>query len=141
LSDGRAAILGRYVTRGCELLGGRPIDVRRRVAILFHEGRLASPVLTRSFTSSHIPSFADDLTAPRRNTRLPGVGRRMGGDMLFRVGLVLLAMWLLGLVGVYRIGDLFHVFLLVGLMLLLLGFVRARDAAVRAALSETKKTT
>jgi hypothetical protein len=31
-------------------------------------GRRASPVLTSSFTSSHIPSFADDLTAPRRNT-------------------------------------------------------------------------
>jgi hypothetical protein len=48
--------------------------------------------------------------------------------------------WLLGLVGVYRVGDLFHVFLLVGLMLLLLGLLRARDAAIRAAVSETKKT-
>ena len=61
--------------------------------------------------------------------------------MLFKVGLVLLAVWLLGLVGVYRIGDLFHVFLLVGLMLLFLELLHARDAAVRAALSETKKTT
>ncbi len=61
--------------------------------------------------------------------------------MLFKVGLVLLAVWLLGLVGAYHIGDLFHVFLLAGLTLLLLGFLRARDAAVRAALSETKKTT
>ena len=61
--------------------------------------------------------------------------------MFFKVGLVLLAVWLLGLVGVYRIGDLFHVFLLVGLMLLLLAFLHARDAAVRAAVSETKKTT
>jgi hypothetical protein len=34
---------------------------------------------------------------------------------------------------VYRIGDLFHVCLLVGLMLLLLGFLHARHAAVRAA--------
>lgn len=62
----------------------------------------------------------------------------MGGDKLFKVGLVLLAVWLLGLVGVYRIGDLFHVILLVGL--LLLGFPHARDAAVRAAVNETKKT-
>lgn len=60
--------------------------------------------------------------------------------MLIRVGLVLLVVWLLGLVGVYRIGDLFHVFLLVGLMLLLLGFLRVRDAAVRAAVDDTKKT-
>ena len=60
--------------------------------------------------------------------------------MLFKVGLVLLAVWLLGLVGVYRSGDLFHVFVLVGLMLLLLGFLQARDAAVRAGVAETKKT-
>lgn len=60
--------------------------------------------------------------------------------MLIKVGLVLLAVWLLGLVGVYWIGDLFHGLLLVGLMLLLLGFLRARDAAVHAAVGETKKT-
>ncbi len=61
--------------------------------------------------------------------------------MLFKVGLVLLAVWLLGLVGVYRIGDLLHVLLLVGLMLLLLGLLRARDAASRGAVGETKRTT
>ncbi len=60
--------------------------------------------------------------------------------MFLKVGLVLLAVWLLGLADVYRIGDLFHVFLLVGLMLLLLGFLHARDAAVRAALGESNKT-
>jgi hypothetical protein len=60
--------------------------------------------------------------------------------MLVKVGLVLLAVWLLGLVGVYRIGELFHIFLLAGLMLLLLGFLHARDAAVRAAVGDTKKT-
>jgi hypothetical protein len=60
--------------------------------------------------------------------------------MLFKVGLVLMAVWLLGLLGVYRIGDLFHVLLLVGLMLLLSGFLRAREAAVRAATGKTKKT-
>jgi hypothetical protein len=64
----------------------------------------------------------------------------MGGEMLFKVGLVLLGVWLLGLAGVYQIGDLFHVFLLVGLMLLLLAFLHARDAAVRRAVDETKKT-
>jgi hypothetical protein len=60
--------------------------------------------------------------------------------MLIRFGLALLPVWLLGFVGVYRIGDVFHVSLLVGLMLLLLGFLRARDAAVRTAIGETKKT-
>jgi Family of unknown function (DUF5670) len=51
--------------------------------------------------------------------------------MLFKAALVLLAIWLLGLVGVYRVGDLVHVFLLVGLMLLLLAMLKARDAALR----------
>jgi hypothetical protein len=49
--------------------------------------------------------------------------------MLFKIALLLLAAWLLGLVGLYNIGDLVHVLLLVGLMLLLLAFLRARDAA------------
>lgn len=60
--------------------------------------------------------------------------------MLFKVGIVLVAAWLLGLAGVYRIGALFHLFLLVGLMLLLLRLLHARDAAVRAGTRNTKKT-
>jgi hypothetical protein len=55
--------------------------------------------------------------------------------MLFKVAFVLLIAWLLGVLGVYRVGDLVHVLLLVGLMLLLLAFARARDAAVRRAIS------
>ena len=51
--------------------------------------------------------------------------------MLFKAAVVLLAIWLLGMVGVYRVGDLVHVFLLVGLMLLLLAMLKARDAALR----------
>ena len=51
--------------------------------------------------------------------------------MPFKAALVLLAIWLLGLVGVYRVGDLVHVFLLVGLMVLLLAMLKARDAALR----------
>ena len=60
--------------------------------------------------------------------------------MIFAIGLILLAVWLLGLVGVYHIGDLFHGFLLLGLMLLLLGSLQARDAAQRAAVADPKKT-
>jgi hypothetical protein len=55
--------------------------------------------------------------------------------MLFKVAFVLLIAWLLGVLGLYRVGDLVHVLLLVGLMLLLLAFLRARDAAVRRAIS------
>ena len=51
--------------------------------------------------------------------------------MLFKAAIVLLAIWMLGVVGVYRVGDLVHVFLLVGLMLLLLAMLKARDAALR----------
>lgn len=49
--------------------------------------------------------------------------------MLFTVALILLAAWLLGVLGLYAAGDAVHVLLLIGLMLLLLSFLRARDAA------------
>ncbi|HVQ16431.1 MAG TPA: DUF5670 family protein [Vicinamibacterales bacterium] len=49
--------------------------------------------------------------------------------MLLKIAFVLLIAWLLGVFGLYRIGDLVHVLLLVGLMLLLLGALKARDAA------------
>ena len=49
--------------------------------------------------------------------------------MLLKIAFVLLIAWLLGVFGLYRIGDLVHVILLVGLMLLLLGALKARDAA------------
>jgi hypothetical protein len=56
--------------------------------------------------------------------------------MLFNIALALLAVWLLGVLGVYTIGELVHFLLIVGLGLLLLAFLRARDAAVKRALSE-----
>lgn len=49
--------------------------------------------------------------------------------MLFKSAFVLLIAWLLGVLGLYRIGDVVHMFLLVGGMLLLLATARARDAA------------
>ena len=49
--------------------------------------------------------------------------------MLLKTAFVLLIAWLLGVFGLYRIGDLVHVLLLVGLLLLLLGTLKARDAA------------
>jgi len=55
--------------------------------------------------------------------------------MLFKAAFAPLAIWLIGrlldLIGVYRVGDLAHVFLLVGGMLLLLAVLKARDAALR----------
>ena len=55
--------------------------------------------------------------------------------MLFKIALALLVVWLLGVLGLYAIGDLVHVLLLVGFGLLLLAFLRARDAALRRAVS------
>ncbi|MEO5820586.1 MAG: hypothetical protein ABIT71_08770 [Vicinamibacteraceae bacterium] len=49
--------------------------------------------------------------------------------MLFKVALALLVAWGLGIAGVYAIGQIVHVLLLVGLMLLLLSFAKAHDAA------------
>ena len=51
--------------------------------------------------------------------------------MLFKSALVLLAAWVLGILGAYRVGNVVHVLLLVGLLFLLLAFSKARDAALR----------
>jgi hypothetical protein len=56
---------------------------------------------------------------------------RFGGEMLLKLALVLLVAWLVGVLGVYNIGDMVHV-LLVGPMLLLLGFLKAREATIVA---------
>jgi hypothetical protein len=53
--------------------------------------------------------------------------------MLFKIAFVLLIAWVVGVLGLYQVGDLVHVLLVGGLMLLLLAFLRARDAAVRRA--------
>jgi hypothetical protein len=53
--------------------------------------------------------------------------------MVFKIALILLTAWLLGVIGVYNVGDIVHLLLLVGLMLVLLAFLRAREAAVRGA--------
>lgn len=55
--------------------------------------------------------------------------------MLLIVSVVLLAIWLLArlldMFGIYPVGDLAHVFLLLGGILLLLAVVKGRDAARR----------
>lgn len=52
--------------------------------------------------------------------------------MLFWTALALLFAWLLGVLGVYTLGELVHVLLLVGLMLLLLAFLKARETSLRS---------
>jgi hypothetical protein len=51
--------------------------------------------------------------------------------VLFNIALALLATWGVGVAGLYTIGQMVHVLLLVGLLLLLLSFARAHDAAAR----------
>ena len=50
--------------------------------------------------------------------------------MLRKIALVLMAAWLAGVLGLYDIGDAVHLLFLVAGMLLLLAFVRGRDAAL-----------
>ncbi len=51
--------------------------------------------------------------------------------MLLKIALIVLIAWLAGVLGVYDAGVLVHVLLLVGLMLFLLGALKAREAAMR----------
>lgn len=62
--------------------------------------------------------------------------------MLFKIALVLLVAWLLGAIGVYTVGPLLHVLLLVGLMLLLLVSARAleRRREIRSQSKEAERT-
>ncbi len=53
--------------------------------------------------------------------------------MILNIGFALLTVWLLGVLGLYSIGDLVHVLLLVSLMLFLLVALKARDAAATRA--------
>ena len=96
-------------------------------------GRLAnSPPVQPASTSALQLDSDGDLHHAARSVSCGSLP--FGGDMLFKIALALLAVWLLGVLGLYTIGDLVHVLLLVGLGLLLLAFLRARDAAVRRAI-------
>ena len=57
--------------------------------------------------------------------------------MLFKAAIALFVVWLLGMFGVYGGGDLVHIFLVAGGLLLLLAFLKARDAAIRPPGSRT----
>ena len=44
--------------------------------------------------------------------------------MFFTIGIILLVLWLLGLVTSYTLGGFIHVALVIGIIMLILGFVR-----------------
>jgi len=50
--------------------------------------------------------------------------------MLFTLALLLFVAWLLGLVGVYTIGSIVHVLLVIALVLFLVGIIQGRQTVV-----------
>ena len=50
--------------------------------------------------------------------------------MLFTLALILFVAWLLGLVGVYTIGSIVHVLLVIALVLFLVGIIQGRQTVV-----------
>jgi uncharacterized membrane protein len=60
--------------------------------------------------------------------RLPAAWREKA--MLFTLALILFVAWLLGLVGVYTIGSIVHVLLVIALVLFLVGIISGRRTVV-----------
>jgi hypothetical protein len=58
--------------------------------------------------------------------------------MLFKIAVVLLLAWVCGVAGLYDVGELVHVLLLVGLMMAMLAFLKGRDSAVRRAVDDRR---
>jgi hypothetical protein len=50
--------------------------------------------------------------------------------MLFTIAMILLFAWLLGLVGVYTVGSILHVLLVVAIVLFLIGLFSGRRTVV-----------
>ena len=72
---------------------------------------------------------------PRRSPcTIPGVaaltGRPWEGEMLLTLALILFVAWLLGLLGVYTIGSIVHVLLVIALVLFLIGIISGRRTVV-----------
>ena len=63
--------------------------------------------------------------APAGNRR-----RRMEEEMLLTLALILFVAWLLGLVGVYTIGSIVHVFLVIAIVLFIVGLISGRRTVV-----------
>jgi hypothetical protein len=86
-----------------------------------------------------LPGLAYDLqrVAILSVSRVDGCA---GGNMLFKSALALLVAWLIGVLIVGRAGELIQLLLLAGLALFLLAFLRAREAALRRATSDTNHT-
>src|SRR5688572_11586345 len=118
IPDGRAAIPPRSQDRGGLMLPAATC------------GSSASSFLFRP--SSALPSRTAGVLRARRLPRDSASGiRYLEASMLFTIALALLVVWGLGIAGVYAVGQIVHVLLLIGLMLLLLSFAKAHETATR----------
>lgn len=68
-------------------------------------------------------------SAPVLPNSQTNVSEANGGKSFLKAALLLLAVWFLGVLGLYDAGTLVHVFLLIGLLMLLLGALKLHDAA------------
>ena len=115
-SDGRGAIPPRSQDRGAHA-ASRDLRILRTLAPLLAQHGPPSP------HGGH-PAIA---VSPRDSAS--GIDATWEATMLFKIALALLFVWGLGIAGVYAVGQIVHVLLLVGLMLLLLSFAKAHEAA------------
>ena len=60
--------------------------------------------------------------------------------MLLKIGAVLLVVWLVAVLLLEDLGNIRHAPLFLGLMLVFLGFLKARDAAIAAARESSQST-
>jgi hypothetical protein len=72
-------------------------------------------------------SRRDSAPVPHNSTA--DVASARGGQRLLKAALLVLAVWSVGALGLYDAGELIHALLLVGLMLLMLGALKVREAA------------
>ena len=85
-----------------------------------------------SWSKDREDAFGYDPCGPRRqppSLSIAETGRAQEDDVLLKAAVLLLVGWLLGAIGMYDLGQPVHVMLLVGLMLLLVSVLKARDAA------------
>jgi uncharacterized membrane protein YtjA (UPF0391 family) len=55
---------------------------------------------------------------------------RVEGMMLFTIAAILLVAWLLGFVGIYTVGSVIHVLLVIAIVLFLVGLLSGRRTVV-----------
>ena len=100
---------------------------------------MACPTLTIVPSTQLVEDLAATVMLQLR-VRLLSARLCSGGEMLFKVAFALLILWLIGKAGVYPDGAYVDALLLVGLMVLLVAFLKARDTAIRRTVRDSRDT-